>query len=225
MNGDNKLETNETPIKDWIMNYLPILLVILLQTAVIILLPMFNFEDNGLSVEWSAPDIYQWIFTGLTDMISILTFVSFTAQGKLNIRDDPRKLEADKKLGKLKNKSFIPQSPKKFETKEYATKGIFTALSTFAACIMVTVVILNWDIARFIALVISGLISICMGILNMKKFETYYTHEYLQYADYMLAMEAEKSSKEKAIDESETSHKQTENIESRSDNSPTNKEA
>ena len=145
---------------------------------------MFDFSsENNEIIRWHNPEWYEWVFTIISEVLSITTFIGFSIQGKLNVKDDARKLEADKILGKLKIKETKPQSPKSFESKAYISKAIMVSITTVGTCMLVPVIAINFNIAMLMSLTISSMTSIVFGILNMKSFEDYYTHEYVRYAE------------------------------------------
>ena len=173
-----------TEIKDWFNKWLPLILILFLQGISLICLPMFNFSsENNEFFKWHNPEWYEWLFTIITEVLTFTTFIGFSIQGKLNVKDDARKLEADKILGKLKIKEVKPQSPKSFESKAYISKGIMVSITTISTCILIPIISIDFNVATLIALAISSMTSIVSGILNMKRFEDYYTHEYVRYAE------------------------------------------
>ena len=124
------------------------------------------------------------VFTIISEVLTITTFIGFSVQGKLNVKDDARKLEADRILGKLKIKEVKPQSPKSFESKAYISKCIMISITTLGTCMLVPVIAIHFNAATLMSLAISSMTSIVFGILNMKRFEDYYTHEYVRYAEW-----------------------------------------
>lgn len=173
-----------TEIKDWFNKWLPLIVIMLLQGISLICLPMFDFSsENNEIIRWHSPEWYEWVFTIINEVLTVTTFIGFSIQGKLNVKDDARKLEADRILGKLKVKDAKPQSPKSFESKAYISKGIMISITTIGTCILVPVIAINFNAATLMSLAISSMTSIVFGILNMKRFEDYYTHEYVRYAE------------------------------------------
>lgn len=174
-----------TEIKDWFNKWLPLIFIMLLQGISLICLPMFNFSsENNEIIKWHNPEWYEWVFTIISEVLTITTFIGFSIQGKLNVKDDSRKLEADRILGKLKIKEVKPQSPKSFESKAYISKCIMISITTLGTCMLIPVIVINFNLATLMSLAISSMTSIVSGILNMKRFEDYYTHEYLRYAQW-----------------------------------------
>ena len=174
-----------TEIKDWFNKWLPLIFIILLQGISLICLPLFDFSsENNEIIRWHNPEWYEWVFTIISEVLTITTFIGFSVQGKLNVKDDIRKLEADKILGKLKIKEVKPQSPKSFESKAYISKCIMISITTVGTCMLFPVIAIHFNVAMLISLAISSMTSIVFGILNMKRFEDYYTHEYVRYAEW-----------------------------------------
>ena len=181
---DIDLIEEERAIKDWFIKWLPLICVMLLQAITLIVMPMFDFENSEEIFVWKNPEWYEWVFTGITELLTITTFIGFSIQGKLNVKDDPRKLEADKILGRLRVKEARPQSPKAFESKAYISKGIMVSLTALGTCILIPIIAISFNLVTFFTLLLTTATSIVFGVLNMKRFEDYYTHEYIRYAEW-----------------------------------------
>ena len=203
-----------TEIKDWFNKWLPLIVIMLLQGISLICLPMFDFssESNEI-IKWHNPEWYEWLFTIISEVLTVTTFIGFSIQGKLNVKDDARKLEADRILGKLKIKEAKPQSPKSFESKAYISKGITVSITTIGTCLLVPVIAINFNVATLMSLAISSMTSIVFGILNMKRFEDYYTHEYVRYAEWKAEESKQVSTEVEDKEKKECLNLETKNLE------------
>ena len=203
-----------TEIKDWLNKWLPLIVIMLLQGISLICLPMFDFSsENNEIIRWHNPEWYEWVFTIINEVLTITTFIGFSIQGKLNVKDDVRKLEADRILGKLKVKDAKPQSPKSFESRAYISKGIMVTITSIGTCLLVPVIAIHFNVATLMSLVISSMTSIVFGILNMKHFEDYYTHEYVRYAECKAEESKQVSTKVEDKEKKECLNLETKNLE------------
>ena len=78
-----------TEIKDWFNKWLPLIVIMLLQGISLICLPMFDFSsENNEIIRWHNPEWYEWVFTIISEVLTVTTFIGFSIQGKLNVKDD-----------------------------------------------------------------------------------------------------------------------------------------
>ena len=129
-----------------------------------------------------------WIVWGTTkaivSAINLVIFICFTNQGKRNILKHPNYLKALEIIGKLKKlKEKTARSPQKFSTTIYGKKIfmilLFTAGSTFAF----EQAMLGYDLHNALIYLFTIIMGIVFGLINMKTVETYWTEEFLTYAE------------------------------------------
>lgn len=141
-------------------------------------------------------------------IINMSIFIAFVNQGKLNASNNQNYINALKKWievevfkGKRskKHKKAAHMTPKQYYSKMYATKGLSLAISSFASLFTVTFMVLNWDLVTFIGIVITVLIAIVFGFLQMFQVENYWENEFGVVVD----IEYEKMLQEKQMEEKE----------------------
>ena len=118
-------------------------LVFLLSLCMLIFLPMLGSTgDLGYNLPQTTMGWIVFVVTKtVVAIINLLIFHCFICQAKLNIKDDPKFIEANEILGKLR-REVLPRSPSKFFAKEYGVKGtttfLFSALSRLSSTTMIT---------------------------------------------------------------------------------------
>ena len=79
---------------------------------------------------------------------------------------------------------------------EYAKKGTTIIISSLSSFVVITSLIISFDLVSFISCIIASFIAIAFGWITMIKNEVYWTSEYLLYAEYKIKKEEEKAKKE-----------------------------
>lgn len=164
-------------------------LVFLLSLCMLIFLPMLGSTGN---LGYNLPQTkIGWIVFVVTKtvvaVINLLIFHCFICQAKLNVKDDPKFVEANEILGKLR-REVLPRSPKRFFAKEYGVKGTTTFLFSALSVVALTNSILCFDWIAFLTYVLTLMMGIIFGVLEMKKVEMFWTEEYLAYAQHRLKL-------------------------------------
>ena len=194
----------ESQITIKLRQYLYYCLIAISSFVALVFLPMLGTD---MEAGWNLPkDTKGWIvfitIRSIVSFLNVFIFASFINQGKLNVSDNENYKKAQQLLAKVKNKEYIPRSPRKFNAKEYGQKGVTVFLSTAASLVALTQAILSYDWVALLtyALTVTG--SIVFGIFEMKKVEVYWTVEYLEYAERQVALEEEKYGRKICISES-----------------------
>lgn len=160
-----------------------------LSFAVLVFFPMIG---SGLPLNLNLPSTpIGWVVDIFSKLavaaINICIFHSFMEQGKLNVSGFWKKLLADEILQRVKRvKTSIPLSPEQWMTREYRSKGISIAITSVLSCIVLSQVVLTFDIVIFISFLLTLLIGLVFGVMQLFKSETYWSQEYYEYALYML---------------------------------------
>lgn len=160
-----------------------------LSFAVLVFFPMIG---SGLPLNLNLPTTpIGWVVDIFSKLavaaINICIFHSFMEQGKLNVSGFWKKLMADEILQRVKRaKTSIPLSPEQWMTKEYKSKGISIAITSVLSCVVLSQVVLTFDIVVFISFLLTLLIGLVFGVMQLFKSETYWSQEYYEYALYML---------------------------------------
>lgn len=167
-------------------------LVFLLSLCMLIFLPMLGSTgDLGYNLPQTKIGWIVFVVTKtVVAVINLLIFHCFICQAKLNIKDDPRFVEANEILGKLR-REILPRSPKRFFAKEYGVKGTTTFLFSALSVVALTNAILCFDWIAFLTYVLTLMMGIIFGVLEMKKVEMFWTEEYLAYAQHRLKLSME----------------------------------
>ena len=167
-------------------------LIFLLSLCMLIFLPMLGSTgDLGYNLPQTKIGWIVFVVTKtVVAVINLLIFHCFICQAKLNIKDDPKFIEANEILGKLQSE-VLPRSPRKFFTKEYSVKGTTTFLFSALSVIALTNAILCFDWIAFLTYILTLIMGIIFGVLEMKKVELFWTEEYLAYAHYQLKLSME----------------------------------
>ena len=141
--------------------------------------------------------IVYWAISGGSALGNISIFVLFKLQAKINCQDNENFKKANELLAKLNGQhGFIPRSPAKMNAEEYAKKGTTIIISSLCSFVVITSLIISFDLVSFISCIIASFIAIAFGWITMIKNEVYWTSEYLLYAEYKIKKEEEKAKKE-----------------------------
>lgn len=130
--------------------------------------------------------------------INVLLFHCFFQQSKVNVKDEPRYIEALTILDKLRVKEIKLISPEEYTKHAYRSKGTTIFFTTILGAFSLTQAILTFDLIMFLTYLFTILMGIIFGILNMKSAEIYWTDGMWHYAKKQqeLAAEAKKKAAE-----------------------------
>ena len=188
-------------IRQFMSKYLYSMLVALIVWIALVLMPMFN--TDGM-VGFQIPDstlgrCAYFLIRGLVAVLVFMIFVLFDMQGKTNVLEDPKYLEAYNLLNTIENKEYVPISPAKYKAKTYGFKAVTLSVTTaVSACVIMEMVLTyNWSLLASYGL--SILTALINGLIQMKKAEIYWTEEYLKYAHYAKAHETKTKGKKKHV--------------------------
>ena len=158
-------------------------LVFILSICMLVFLPMIGSEGD---IGYSLPSTTTgWIVFVVSKtcvaIINVLIFHCFICQAKLNVSDNEKFKQANEILDKHK-RDIKPRSPRKFFSKEYGVKGANTFVFSALSVVALTNAILTFDWISFISYLLTLIMGIVWGVLEMKKVESYWTEEYYAYA-------------------------------------------
>lgn len=145
------------------------------------------FMGSAVGMDWNIPStVPGWIVFIVSKitvaLINIMLFHSFVKQSRLNVKDDVRYLEAVEILRESKLDTYIPRSLEQLNHQEYRTKVITIFITSLVSAFSLGQAILTFDWMSFLSYLFTVTMGIVFGILEMKKYEDYYTSEYLDYA-------------------------------------------
>lgn len=161
----------------------------ILSFAVLVFFPMIG---SGLPLTLNLPTTaIGWVVDIFSKLavaaINICIFHSFMEQGKLNVSGYWKKLLADEILQRVKRaKESIPLSPEQWLAKEYKSKGISIAVTSILSCIVLSQVVLSFDVIVFISFLLTLVIGLVFGVMQLFKSEAFWSQDYYTYALYML---------------------------------------
>lgn len=200
--------------KQFIRNNLWYGLIGILSLVVLVVFPLIG---SGLPLALAFPTTFiGWVIYVFTKVsvaaINICIFHAFMQQGKINVSDYWKKKMADEILHRVKQKQeTIPLSPEEWAAKEYKTKGITIAITSVLSCIVLSQVILSFDLIIFLSYFLTLLIGLSTGINQLFKSEHFWSMDYFDYAIYVmnqhnktLPPELQLSVKNKSLYEGET---------------------
>ncbi len=170
-----------------VQDYLYYFMIAIISLCAMFVIPCFG---STVGMEWNFPNsVVGWIVfitSKLTvAIVNILIFHGFIKQSRINIRDNPNYLEAMKILNDVGRKTYTPRSLAEINKKEYGHKMITIFISSMFSAFSFSQAILTFDITSLISYSITVLFGIIFGLLEMKKYEDYYTHEFVDYAKYI----------------------------------------
>ena len=166
-------------------NYLYYILIGVVSFIMLVFLPMMG---SVAGLEWTLPTtLVGWIVYVISKLSSaafnVSIFHCFNKQGKLNISKNKDYLQAQELLQIAhENKEIYYRSPFQFSRDIYGKKGVTIFVTTLLGTIGLSQSILTFNLIEFIVQLISLIIGIIFGILQMKNTEEYWTVEYLGYA-------------------------------------------
>ena len=168
---------------------------VLIGTISFIALVFFPMLGSTIGLAWALPTTvpgwFVWAGTkALVSVVNVLVFHCFILQGKVNIKDNPRFIEANQILQRTKVKKYIPRSPEKFLGQQYGGKGVTLFVMTAASLVAFSQAILTFDYVAMLTYLMTIVMGIIFGIIEMKSVEVYWTEEYYDYAKRIETEEA-----------------------------------
>lgn len=132
--------------------------------------------------------------------INVLLFHCFFQQSKVNVKDDPRYMEALTILDRLKLQEQNFRSPEQYTKGSYRTKGTTIFITTILGAFSLTHAILVFEVVVFLSYLFTIIMGLIFGVLTMKNAEIYWTGEMWHYAKRKEAeiIEQEKAAKAEA---------------------------
>lgn len=160
-------------------------LIGIISCIALFFLPMVGSEAG---LDWKLPNTaVGWIVFVISKLLvatlNILIFHCFTLQGKVNISSDPRYVEANEILQTVKSQDAInPRSPSEWSKEVYGKKGITIFATSLVSAVGLTQAVLTFDWISMLTYLVTVVMGIVFGILQMNQTEIYWTEEYLRYA-------------------------------------------
>ena len=185
-------------------------IVFILSLITLFAIPMLGSEA-GLA--WNIPTTtVGWIVWSISNIcasvLNVMMFHSFTKQGKVNILEDPRYLEAEKLIQDNKiEPEKEPLSPEVLIGRTYRSKGISIFIFTLLGTVGLGQAILSFDGVKFLSQVIVLGIGLVAGVMQMKHVEDIWTVDYLTYAKWKVKEKKEAELEAQTVDYNEITEK------------------
>ena len=187
----------------------------MISLIAVFFLPMLG---SVAGLEWVLPTtVAGWIVYIVSKLIiaiiNILIFHCFILQGKTNILNHPKYLEAIKMLNETNHKDgMAPRSPRRYFNEVYGKKGVSIFFTSVLSVIGLTQAILTFDLVTMLTYLFTIIMGVIFGILQMNEVEAYWTTEYWQYAKEInkIAMEAKTNDRNQWQNTSESGRTGTE---------------
>lgn len=173
-----------------VMNNLYYIIIAALSMLVLIIFP---FLGSDFSATFNLPQTaHAWMVYISTKIaitgVNLLIFHNFVQQAKINVKDNPRFIEACEKYYK-KKKEKSPRSPKKYFGALYMSRIPGLIFSTILGLIAFGDAILRMDYTSLITYGITVLMAVSFGILQMIKVMDYWIEEFPQYVETLVDKE------------------------------------
>lgn len=183
---------------DWRV-YQNYIIIALLSMLSVFVLPMLG-TSIGLGFNFPATPA-GWIVYICTKLcmvvINILIFDQFMKQAKVNVRDNPKYIEAEKiLLENIKKDEQPPRAASVMIHEMYRSKAITTAIFSILGVFGFTNAILTFDWVSMISYMFTIIIGIVFGWISMNNAEIIWTDNHLAYARYKQSTQKVTESKE-----------------------------
>lgn len=183
-------------LRDQLNQHIYYVLIFLLSAIALFVAPLFG-SNLGLTLAFPQTKAAWVVYITVklfVAMINVLLFHCFVRQAKLNIKDNPRFIEAQTIMGKLQQTVQHARSPHIYFGQLYRRKGSTIFATTLLSAVVLTNAILTWDITSLITYATTVVMGLIFGILKMKDVEVYWTEEYYVFAlEQLEAHEREKA--------------------------------
>lgn len=177
-------KTLDIVIKEKLNLWFYYVIAFIVSAICLFVLPLFT-TDIGLDFIWPDTKL-AWAVYIITRLFvsaaNVLIFYCFVKQARINSERDEHYRRANTLLMDLKSKERRPRSPQAYFRKLYITKVISVFVLSLLASIVLTDVILKFNMTTFVTYCATICCGIIFGILKMKDVEFFWTHEYYEYA-------------------------------------------
>lgn len=170
--------------RDKIRQSLYYVLIGVISLVALIFFPMLG---STIGLAWQLPTTVPgwivWVGTKvLVAIVNILIYHCFIQQGKLNVKDNKNYIEANRILQTFKDKTYVPRSPSKFLTQQYGSKSVGLFVATALSLVAFSQAILTFDYIAMLTYLMTLVMGVVFGVIEMKSVEVYWTEEFYDYA-------------------------------------------
>ena len=183
-------------VKQWLYYFI----IGIVSMIALCFLPMIG---SNVGLGWNLPDTevgwIVWITVKvIVAVLNVLIFHCFMMQAKINVKNNPKYVEALEILRLTKRKEFVPRSPSSWNKQQYGQKGITLFITTAFSTVALTQAMLTFDWMSMLTYLFTIIMGLLFGVMQMETAEEYWTDEFWQYAqqvkhDLELAAEAKNS--------------------------------
>ena len=174
-----------------ISDYSIYMIIVLVTSVVVFIPPLVGGAIQGDVSIFFPVNAAGWVLWGMTNggaaIGNVSLLVLFKMQAKKNVRDNESFKKANDILNALARERavFVPRSPAKMNAADYTTKIIFIVLSTLSSFMVISSIIISFDVVTLISTVLSAVVALCFSWVTMLNNEEYWTGEYLLYAEML----------------------------------------
>lgn len=161
-------------------------IIALISLIAVFFLPMLG---TAMGASFAFPNTFVgWcvyvVNKALVAIINMLLFHCFMCQGKLNVQDNPKYLEAIEILNKYGFAMITndPRAPEEWMHQQYKGKGIWIAMTSILSAVVITQAVLTFDWISMLTYLITIIFGIIFGLLQQDAAEEYWTEEFYKYA-------------------------------------------
>lgn len=167
-----------------IQKYLYYILIAIISLIMVVFMPMVGTE---VGMEMNVPDTVAgwivWVIIKLSmAVMNVLLFHCFMQQAVVNVQDDDKYKEAREILLDKPENKFVPMSPEKWIKKQYLTKATTVFITSAVSVFALTQAVLKYDTVSMLTYIVTLILGVVFGVLQMKTAECYWTNEFWQYA-------------------------------------------
>lgn len=182
-------------LRDQLNQHIYYVLIFLLSAIALFVAPLFG-SNLGLTIAFPQTKAAWVVYVTVklfVALINVMLFHCFVRQAKLNVKDDPCFIEAQRIMGKLRQNVSHARSPHIYFGQLYRRKGSTIFVTTLLSAVVLTNAILTWDITSLITYATTVIMGLIFGVMKMKDVEVYWTEEYYVFA--LEQLEAHESKK------------------------------
>lgn len=160
-------------------------IIVVLSLFCLFFLP---FLQSEVGVGFKFPDTTAgWVIFVTNKLliagVNMMILYCFCSQGKYNVRNHPRFIEANEILIKdLSEKVNIPKSPREHSRDVFGKKGVTLFLTSVLSTVALTQAVLSFDYVTMLTYLFVLSSGVIFGIIQMGYEETWWTEDYWRYA-------------------------------------------
>lgn len=195
--GDNKVSVigAQNKLREITNDYGYYILAVLVGIIGLVVFPFVGgWADLGFTFPQSNAGWIVWGITrGTVLILNILIFHAFVKQAKVNIKDNQNYLRAVQLYRQQSGYKRKLHTLAQFNRQQYGTKLTSLTLTSAATLFSFGQAILTFEWMTFLSYLITIVMALIFGWLTMRRYEQYYTGEYLEVA---LIQEEERKQKQ-----------------------------